>query len=697
MTPTASHNPDRAWVNWKQTEPQRLARYVDPNAIVHWFGVPAPRNGTAFDERQTDRRTTVRALYDHMAALNIAYETARLDFANGHEAEQVIRPPHRVRQEGGNCLELALVFAGLSEHQRLRPLVVLLEGHALLALWLEADVDPLVRTGRPAPGDHTILSGGRIRDAGDPAVKAALLRMVETDSFILVECTGFAYSETLHGAAGRLTFDEAVLAGHERLRHGSLIDLLDIAYLHGNRLYTPYDLPVASGHPTAGAPTARLGDRGAKALFDALAQSDGAPPHGDRWTEPDLRRLSQWLGSHQVGPPDVTDHLRQLVEDLSLALRAASFIRQWIPAERLTSAALRKALLATLPGALRESPVGLDDHLDLIALRHPVTDDGCGRAVVEFTLRLAMSAELDVCDPGFEAWAESVADIAHVNDLRNRLTAQTRTSDVRLVVDLHAVRTTARAERLRAWLLDGDEVLAPPWTAGEDRAEGKSLEEAMADIYEDAFDIAEQHGLLIGRVDVAVPTSLMVRYKPEECRIGDRLGAHHDVVVRWSDHLRPQPPERRRALRMCRLRLAKMEQDGLDTAIEWIPDADARDRATLTRRIHSGDYKAVGLRSLPSADPEGLLDLLLLHVPILMWPEESVADWDEVECDVRDWWPDLPAAFLRAYRTAWRADASEKLPALAKLRAVWHDREWQRFCDVLKRHRAGFAPSGGQL
>lgn len=94
-----------------------------------------------YQSRNPERvRAMVRALYDEIASLGISYIEAPASFAG---AGQKVRLPDQVLAEQlGCCLDLSVLFASCLEQMGLAPLLVVVEGHAFLAVWLVDDRFP---------------------------------------------------------------------------------------------------------------------------------------------------------------------------------------------------------------------------------------------------------------------------------------------------------------------------------------------------------------------------------------------------------------------------------------------------------------------------------------------------------------------------------------------------------------------------
>ncbi len=125
--------------------PEMLAAFVTPNhpeipkiirrasAILEgWTGNPS------FDEYQSrnpDRvRKQIAAIYEAISELQIIYCAAPASF---EETGQRIRLADAILTQGlANCLDLSLLYAACLEAVRLRPIIIIVKGHAFAGSWL---------------------------------------------------------------------------------------------------------------------------------------------------------------------------------------------------------------------------------------------------------------------------------------------------------------------------------------------------------------------------------------------------------------------------------------------------------------------------------------------------------------------------------------------------------------------------------
>ena len=220
-----------AWPPWPKTNEKGLASYVLPGT-AEWLRLEVSRDDLL---ARGQHRELLEAIYAALLKRDIRY--AREPFDPTLE-QQLIRDPEAVLQGAGDatCLDLALLFAGLCLGNELLPLVVVLDGHALVAV-------SLVRGRRDAG-----LPGRRDPDQDGPWVAEGLLKsgdalreLVDRGDYLLIECTGFARSDTIPPTGpegkgrvgGQMTFQRAVEAGREQLGPGgrAFVFAIDAAML----------------------------------------------------------------------------------------------------------------------------------------------------------------------------------------------------------------------------------------------------------------------------------------------------------------------------------------------------------------------------------------------------------------------------------------------------------------------------------
>ncbi|MFE3456019.1 hypothetical protein ACFXKD_00635 [Nocardiopsis aegyptia] len=442
----------------------------------------------------------------------------------------------------------------------------------------------------------------------------------------------------------------------------------------------------------------QLSPVGRDALAAALRDSTQTIPQlssfleRSEWSRSDLGQLIEVLnGVTECLETEclVRDHLLCLVQGLDLAVDAREFVTTCMP-QAATARALRRALLASTNDLPQAAPKGLSEHLETAVLRRPANDTHGRTTLMDLVLRLALEADVDTHDQAFGAWCQNSGyDVGELNSLRHQLTSQDRAERCRLLVHLRGDPDHDWPCEGTAWVFKGgnQEPLAEyPSLRCEPSTDGVAI--LVDEVLEWAHDLPDV--TLLERVHIAVPARTLLCWRAEETDVGVMLGADHEVVVHWGGRLRPSK-HLRSLVRHALYRLKRIEQHHqVYGAVDWV----SLEESEFMENIKKGTYRGpLGLRCTPIGQ-EDLFEALLAQFPIMLWPEQTVPEGDEVEQAVEHEWVTLPGGFTGAYRTAWTC-AQEQVPPLARLRAVWDDRHWLTFCRTLSKHRAGIAsPSG---
>lgn len=133
------------WPPWRRAEPQELPRYVHTGVLGRLLAPEARLPGRSGAPPQV----RVRQLFEAFSRAGVRYG----DEQPAAAGEQEIRPPDQVllRPGLGNCLDLAVAFAGGCLDAGLHPMIVTLSpsrsgaaAHAVVVVWLRGDLnDPV--------------------------------------------------------------------------------------------------------------------------------------------------------------------------------------------------------------------------------------------------------------------------------------------------------------------------------------------------------------------------------------------------------------------------------------------------------------------------------------------------------------------------------------------------------------------------
>ncbi len=177
-----------AWPCWPKTDEKGLARYVRPDIAGQ-----LRLGGIVRDDllARGHQRKLLEAIYAELLKSDIRY--ARELFDSTLDV-QLIRDPEVILKGAGDgtCLDLALCFAGLCLGNELLSLVVVLDGHALVAVSL---VDGRRDAGNPRRWDAD--RDGSWVEEGLLTSGETLRQLVDRGDYLAIECTGFARSEEI--------------------------------------------------------------------------------------------------------------------------------------------------------------------------------------------------------------------------------------------------------------------------------------------------------------------------------------------------------------------------------------------------------------------------------------------------------------------------------------------------------------------
>lgn len=428
-----------------------------------------------------------------------------------------------------------------------------------------------------------------------------------------------------------------------------------------------------------------VGPSGRAVLTEALGKLSPSRAVPAEWSTAALQDLRTELLAAPPSPGTVWT--LRVIDSLLVAMRTTELLHAVLPTA-LDTPTLRRAMAAagvSLPGNANGATDDVAELVERVALWYPASDETCRAQVARFVTALVASAGKAFDLPEIAKWAKAVQATIQVNDAVIWAKELTRTKRLRLIVSLHASNTGDWPEMLETWLLldgrlDDDGRGRIPCTA--DRA---GVEAAIVTAVDRAENRAEALDLPLDRIDVAVPSKLLLEWQPEKIERGEWIGTDFTVVMRWSERLNP-PREVRRLNRSAVRRLKNIDTHVGGAPVAWLDHLDATDLAALHDKLVRGTYRgAVALDRRP-ANGERLFSLLLAHVPILLWPQPTCENpFPDRDC-LDDYWDRMPDELILAYRREWQDEATEPV---AKLRAVWDDKEWLAFCRSYQRGTSG--------
>lgn len=247
----------KEWI-WTKAEKEGLAKFATDSAL-QLFQLDV----SSFDLiREKQFEPLIEAIYNTLVEQKIQYDR---DKYPPFETEQRIRTPveilSRTQTRQGTCLDLALLFCGLCLGYNLLPKLILLEGHALVAVSLT-----LQRSDWSSNRDNQKkFLGKRVKDSqGTERIQPEVFTdieilkgMIDDGIYCIVECTGFAYSKTMQpdsielagierNTDGFLTFEKAKEVGWKQLERLTFMYAIDIAVAHKSWGIKPLEIPNLS-------------------------------------------------------------------------------------------------------------------------------------------------------------------------------------------------------------------------------------------------------------------------------------------------------------------------------------------------------------------------------------------------------------------------------------------------------------------
>ncbi|MER5466518.1 hypothetical protein ABT010_39005 [Streptomyces sp. NPDC002668] len=434
-------------------------------------------------------------------------------------------------------------------------------------------------------------------------------------------------------------------------------------------------------------PGSLYGPLAREALAAALGALDPGRSDPD-WSGPELPRdasSAQKLRDEVTGcaPSPARERALHAIDSLLIAIRTVEFIRSWL-GSGLTTARMRQALY-TLLASEQRTPGRTPDFTDVgivdqLVFDYPSVDGNCRRSVARFVALLARGAGKRLKGREVKRWARSVNAQVAVNDAAELIASRQDERRLRLVLSLHASLTGDWPEMLQAWLLHDGELLHPGEFACPTPGK-KGVEDALEAAVAWAEEHAEALDLPLRRLDIAAPSALLLSWRPEEAGIGLRLGVQYDVVLHWSRRLTPDWVLRRIERAVTDRWEAIAACGGASAPVDWLTEEDTAERQVLRSHLRNGRYpRGIGLTQVVGTDDQ-LLEILLSYTPVLLWPHAADGFPQERHGCLDQHWVTMPEGLTHAYRRRWRG---EEAGDVADLRAVWDDREWLRFCTLVR-------------
>lgn len=216
---------------WSKLDERNLACFVNSWESSRWLTIPVNRMDLQFEK--DGRRKLIQAIYETLISKEINYSE---ELYNPDALVQTIRSPEEILNSPkvGTCLDLALLFSGLCIANELLPIMLIIEGHALMMVSLQHGLRNWNDFSR---GECNLFENDVVKDV------AEIRSLIAGGEYLAIECTGFAKSKSIdpnfpEGVGrtekedeGYLSFERAVAAGREQLNLASreFLFAIDIA------------------------------------------------------------------------------------------------------------------------------------------------------------------------------------------------------------------------------------------------------------------------------------------------------------------------------------------------------------------------------------------------------------------------------------------------------------------------------------
>lgn len=239
-----------AW-KWSKVDPFELTHYVSAEARKE---LSLRININDMLQQEGGRSEIIKIIYDSLLEKEVQYA---LNMYDPSKAVQHVRTSSEILRyyQEGTCLDLAILFCGLCLGCELLPLLVVFEGHALVAVSLNYGLRDWNAYKRKEY--EKLFKNVMLTDVDE------IRKLVKSGEYLAIECTGFAqcssFPEMTPEAGGRrangtLSFERAVEAGKEQfdVAHSRQFRFaLDIAVAHNFWGMEPItEMPQLVGAPS---------------------------------------------------------------------------------------------------------------------------------------------------------------------------------------------------------------------------------------------------------------------------------------------------------------------------------------------------------------------------------------------------------------------------------------------------------------
>ncbi|MCP5099821.1 MAG: hypothetical protein GY943_30060 [Chloroflexi bacterium] len=252
------------WQWARKVDRDGIAGFVVPEWAAKVANLTLPETAFDLSGSAENRKQLAQHIYEGLLAWanrgqRIAYDQPLYNY---EEDLQTIRTPEEilVAPREGTCLDLSLLYAGLCLHYGLLPLVIVLKGHAYVAVNLSHSRTREKASGWQSFGREELVAieqqEGLLTDV------AFVAQLIKKGVYLPVECTGFACTQNLPSTLpegqgrfmGYLQFEQAVTAGTAQL------DQTDRAFRYAAAIHYLHQKGVRPMSPADNKPTDESGN-----------------------------------------------------------------------------------------------------------------------------------------------------------------------------------------------------------------------------------------------------------------------------------------------------------------------------------------------------------------------------------------------------------------------------------------------------
>jgi hypothetical protein len=205
-------------IKWSKIDRLGLAYYIDREVREL---LPLQLNLLDLQMEADGNRKIAETIYNALLAKEIQYALEPRTSSKPRPIQEIrVAPEILATRKEGTCHDLALLFSALCLAYELIPVLIILEGHALVAIslthntrsWDKRDIN-----------EDRLFQNALVTEENGEQLRTVFL----SGAYLVIECTGFARSHSLsdscpegsgRGQDGTMSFERAVSAGLEQLQ-----------------------------------------------------------------------------------------------------------------------------------------------------------------------------------------------------------------------------------------------------------------------------------------------------------------------------------------------------------------------------------------------------------------------------------------------------------------------------------------------